>query len=78
MRKEFHPFFMECSLKESNTVTKSMYERMAFNDGVCLMIKRGTKHYLSLDGNSEFTIPNSYDRNEHAKLTRLIGDWKNI
>lgn len=69
---QFHSFFMECHIRETNPIMKMLFYKMAFNEGGGLIFKRGNHYYLSLEDNMEFKIPPYYDEKEHANLTKFI------
>lgn len=72
MVSSFHPFFMECFIRECDPVKKKLYSLLSMgNDRGALVFRRETlanHHYLSIDDCTEFKIPNSYDLTQHMIL----------
>jgi len=69
---QFHPFFIECSIREDDNIIQKLYNLLATNTGGGLIIKRGHNYYLSLDDNTEFKIPFEYNKIDHARLNDVI------
>lgn len=74
----FHPFFMECSIREHNVINKVLLITLALGKGCGLLFKRESGWYLSIDDSHEFKIPNNYNIVEHNKLKELLHTQINL
>ena len=65
-RYEFYPFFLECSMKETDTYKKRHLELLAFGKGGLI------RDSVYVTGNGNFQIPKIYSDEERDRLYNLV------
>ena len=80
----FYPFFLECSMKETDTYKKRHLELLAFGEGGLITIagaecttlvaspKGDTQDSVYVTGNGNFQIPKIYSDEERDRLYNLV------
>ena len=63
---EFYPFFLECSMKETDTYKKRHLELLAFGKGGLI------RDSVYVTGNGNFQIPKIYSDEERDRLYNLV------
>ena len=70
---EFYPFFLECSMKETDMITKRHLEHLAFGKaGIFREHVRGLATLIFVTENGDFKIPKVLSTEERDKLYKLV------
>ena len=76
IRYEFYPFFLECSMKETNMIKKRHLELLAFGKAGMITLVASPKGYTQdsvySTENGNFKIPKVFSDEERDKLYKLV------
>lgn len=77
MVADFYPFFMECSMNETDELRKRIFVNLALCKGGGHVVRKGKTGYLCIGNAHEFKIPTAYDKKDHLRLVKDMARGNN-